>query len=86
EPKTVQRRIGDLITPYSKKTAQHTLEQVAEVADDVRYWAQREDTSGLAAAITEMEHKMLEHAKNLEFEKAAQLRDQVSQLRILLLK
>jgi excinuclease ABC subunit B len=86
EPKSVQRRIGDLITPYSNKTAEHALEQVAEVADDVRYWAQREDTSGLAAAITAMEHKMLEHAKNLEFEKAAQLRDQVSQLRVLLLK
>ena len=36
---------------------------------------------GLAKEIKRLEKKMLEHARNLEFEKAAQVRDQLAALR-----
>jgi excinuclease ABC subunit B len=36
---------------------------------------------GLAKEIKRLEKQMLEHAKNLEFEKAAKMRDQLSVLR-----
>ena len=35
----------------------------------------------LGKRITQLEKQMLEHARNLEFEKAARLRDQLAQLK-----
>jgi excinuclease ABC subunit B len=37
--------------------------------------------AALGRKIAEMEQKMLEHAKNLEFEEAAAVRDEVSELK-----
>ena len=37
--------------------------------------------AALGRKITEMEQKMLEHAKNLEFEEAAAMRDEITELK-----
>jgi excinuclease ABC subunit B len=37
--------------------------------------------AALARKIDQLEAQMLEHAKNLEFEEAAQLRDQLSEIK-----
>jgi excinuclease ABC subunit B len=39
------------------------------------------DPKALGKLMTELENRMLEHAKNLEFEEAAQVRDQLQQIR-----
>ncbi|PZP29898.1 MAG: excinuclease ABC subunit B [Roseateles depolymerans] len=75
-PRTVKKRIKDLIDGvYSEQSGR----------DDAKLLqaAQIEDLSekDLAKRMAQLEKQMLEHARNLEFEQAARLRDQLSQLR-----
>ena len=75
-PRTVKKRIKDLIDGvYSEQSGR----------DDAKLLqaAQVEDLSekDLAKRMAQLEKQMLEHARNLEFEQAARLRDQLAQLR-----
>ncbi|MCE4555998.1 excinuclease ABC subunit UvrB [Pelomonas cellulosilytica] len=75
-PRSVQKRIKDLIDGvYSEEAGRDDAKLLAA--------AQVEDLSekDLAKRIAQLEKQMLEHARNLEFEKAARLRDQLAQLR-----
>jgi len=75
-PRSVQKRIKDLIDGvYSAESGRDDAKLLAA--------AQVEDLSekDLAKRIAQLEKQMLEHARNLEFEKAARLRDQLGQLR-----
>jgi excinuclease ABC subunit B len=75
-PRSVQKRIKDLIDGvYSEDGGRDDAKLLAA--------AQVEDLSekDLAKRIAQLEKQMLEHARNLEFEKAARLRDQLAQLR-----
>ena len=75
-PRSVQKRIKDLIDGvYSEQSGRDDakLLQVAQVEDL--------SEKDLAKRISLLEKQMLEHARNLEFEKAARLRDQLGQLR-----
>jgi excinuclease ABC subunit B len=75
-PRSVQKRIKDLIDGvYSEEAGRDEAKLLAA--------AQVEDLSekDLAKRIAQLEKQMLEHARNLEFEKAARLRDQLAQLR-----
>ena len=77
EPKGVIKRIKDLIDGvYDMGDAQAQLKAAQE---DARYEAMSEKE--LAREIKRLEKQMLEFARNLEFEKAAQARDQLHQLR-----
>ncbi len=74
-PRSIQKQVKDLIDGvYSEKTkgAQRDLEAAAiEVLSE----------KDLSKRIKQLEKQMLEHARNLEFEKAARVRDQLAQLR-----
>ncbi len=75
-PRSVQKRIKDLIDGvYSEEAGRDDAKLLAA--------AQVEDLSekDLSKRIAQLEKQMLEHARNLEFEKAARLRDQLAQLR-----
>jgi excinuclease ABC subunit B len=75
-PRSVQKRIKDLIDGvYSEESGRDEAKLLAA--------AQVEELSekDLAKRIAQLEKQMLEHARNLEFEKAARLRDQLAQLR-----
>ncbi|MDR7334442.1 excinuclease ABC subunit UvrB [Roseateles asaccharophilus] len=75
-PRSVQKRIKDLIDGvYSEEAGRDEAKLLAA--------AKVEDLSekDLAKRIAQLEKQMLEHARNLEFEKAARLRDQLAQLR-----
>jgi excinuclease ABC subunit B len=77
EPKGVIKRIKDLIDGvYDADDAQV---QLKAAQDDARYEAMSE--KDLAREIKRLDKQMLEFARNLEFEKAAQARDQLHQLR-----
>ena len=76
-PRSVVKRIKDLIDGvYSEKSGKEA--QKLELQK-----AQVEDMSekDIGREIKRLEKEMIEHAKNLEFEKAARVRDQLSQLK-----
>lgn len=75
-PRSVQKRIKDLIDGvYSEEAGRDEAKLLAA--------AKVEDLSekDLAKRIAQLEKQMLEHARNLEFEQAARIRDQLGQLR-----
>ncbi|MBV8036655.1 excinuclease ABC subunit UvrB [Roseateles sp.] len=75
-PRSVQKRIKDLIDGvYSEEAGRDDAKLLAA--------ARVEDLSekDLAKRMAQLEKQMLEHARNLEFEQAARLRDQLAQLR-----
>jgi excinuclease ABC subunit B len=75
-PRSVTKRIKDLIDGvYSAESGRDDAKLLAA--------AKVEDLSekDLAKRIAQLEKQMLEHARNLEFEKAARMRDQLAQLR-----
>jgi len=76
-PRSVQKRIKDLIDGvYNHESAQQNL-KAAQV--QARYDAMNE--TQLAKEIQRVEKKMLNAAKNLEFEQAAQYRDELKSLK-----
>jgi len=76
-PRTVNKKIRDLIDGVvSDKTAKDEL-QSAQAAAEVEAMSEKD----LGKRIKALEKQMLEHARNLEFEKAARVRDQLALLR-----
>ncbi|MBI5716721.1 MAG: excinuclease ABC subunit UvrB [Burkholderiales bacterium] len=76
-PRTVNKRVRDLIDGVvSDKTAKDDL-KAAQAAAEVEAM----DEKDLGKRIKHLERQMLEHARNLEFEKAARVRDQLALLR-----
>jgi excinuclease ABC subunit B len=79
-PKGVVKRIKDLIDGvYSEKAGQ----EAERLADAARQMAEVDAMSekDLAREIKRLEKLMLEHARNLEFEQAARVRDQLARLK-----
>jgi len=75
-PRSVQKRIKDLIDGvYSEESGRDEAKLLA--AAKVEELSEKD----LSKRIAQLEKQMLEHARNLEFEKAARLRDQLAQLR-----
>ena len=76
-PRSVHKRIKDLIDGvYNTETAQQNL-KVAQV--QARFDSMSE--TQLIKEIKRLEKKMLSAAKNLEFEQAAQFRDELKMLK-----
>jgi excinuclease ABC subunit B len=76
-PQSVKKRVRDLIDGVvSDKTAKDDL-KAAKAAAEVESM----NEADLGKRIKLLERQMLEHARNLEFEKAARTRDQLALLR-----
>ncbi|CAN5147316.1 excinuclease ABC subunit UvrB [soil metagenome] len=76
-PRSVTKKVRDLIDGvYSDKGGKDDLKLVSESAA-VEALSEKD----LSKRIKQLEKQMLEHAKNLEFEKAARVRDQLAHLR-----
>ena len=76
-PRSVVKQVRDLIDGvYSEKASKAAAQQ-----DMQRSWVQDMNEKDLAKEIKRLEKSMLEHAKNLEFEQAARVRDQLAALR-----
>jgi len=76
-PRSVKKQIRELIDGvYSEKGAKDDLKAAAEAAQ-VEAMSEKD----LGKRIKQLEKQMLEHARNLEFEKAARVRDQLAHLR-----
>ena len=76
-PRSVVKRVRDLIDGvYSEKSAKDDLKAANDAAS-----AELMSEKDLAKRIKLLEKQMLDHARNLEFEKAARVRDQLALLR-----
>jgi excinuclease ABC subunit B len=76
-PRSISKQVRDMIDGVvSDKTARDDLKN-AQAAAEVEAMSEKD----LGKRIKLLEKQMLEHARNLEFEKAARVRDQLAQLR-----
>ncbi len=76
-PRGVKKQIRELIDGvHAEKTAKDDL-KAAQAAAAVEVLSEKD----LGKRIKQLERQMLEHARNLEFERAAQVRDQLALLR-----
>lgn len=84
-PKSVRKSVADIlegaVTPGKKKG--RASKKVAEPQAD--YHAEL-SPEAMAKQIKTLENKMMDHARNLEFEEAAMVRDQITKLRDQVLK
>ncbi len=79
-PRSIVKRVRDLIDGvYSEKAGK----EVDRLAQEALQRAKVEDMSekDMAREIKRIEKQMLDHARNLEFEQAARLRDQLARLK-----
>ncbi|MEN9901587.1 MAG: UvrABC system protein [Pseudomonadota bacterium] len=81
-PRGVQKRIKDIIdgvytTGYSDSTDAQSMRKAAQTRKRYESMSEKE----VAAEIRKLEQAMQQHAKNLEFEAAAQTRDQLFRLK-----
>jgi excinuclease ABC subunit B len=76
-PRSVSKKVKELIDGvYSEKSAKDDLKAAVEAAA-VEVMSEKD----LGKRIKALEKQMLDHARNLEFEKAARIRDQLALLR-----
>jgi len=78
-PQGIRKAVADIMET-DQAGAPGTPERFAEVADQRAAYARRSPRE-MAREIERLEKKMLDHARNLEFEEAARLRDEVRTLR-----
>jgi excinuclease ABC subunit B len=77
-PRTIKKRIKDLIDGvYSEKSRADDDARAAQAAASGQNLSEKD----LGRHIKQLEKNMLEHARNLEFEQAARVRDQLALLR-----
>jgi excinuclease ABC subunit B len=83
-PKTIEKAVSDIMDGAHSLTPAETQQQqkVAETA--AKY--QRMKPAELGQSLAEMEKQMIHHAEMLEFEEAAEIRDQIKRLKEQVLK
>lgn len=83
-PKGIKKSVADIMEGAvipGKKVGRGKQSKVAEPQADYAIDPSRMSTADLAKALNQIEDQMYEAARNLEFERAAQLRDQLQQLK-----
>jgi excinuclease ABC subunit B len=77
-PRGIQKSVSDILEgAYAEAPGSVALAKVAEGAGDYSKLAPEQ----LQKRIKKLEQEMFKHARNLEFEEAARLRDEVQKLR-----
>ncbi len=84
EPKTIVKKVADVMQHGGNKYKSNKArrQKVADIAKDYKV----KDTQDMATTIEKLEKQMFEHAKNLEFEEAASIRDTIEELKSQVLK
>lgn len=83
-PKGIKKSVADIMEGAvipGKKVGRGKQSKVAEPQAEYAIDPSRMSTADLAKALNQLEDQMYEAARNLEFERAAQLRDQLQQLK-----
>ncbi len=79
-PKGVKKKIADIMEGAYASSSAATPEHYAKVAEEQIEYA-RISPADAEKKVEQMEQQMYEHARNLEFEEAAKLRDEINKLR-----
>ena len=79
-PRTIVKQVRDLIDGVYSEKAGKEAERL-ELAAVQRAKVEEMSEKDISKAIKQLEKQMMEHAKNLDFEKAAQVRDQLQMLK-----
>lgn len=80
QPKGVVKRIKEMIDGVYDQKTERTQQSQRRAAQELAHYEALSEKQ-LAKEIKRLEKAMMEHAKNLEFEQAARVRDQLAQLR-----
>ncbi|MFZ5755989.1 MAG: excinuclease ABC subunit UvrB [Pseudomonadota bacterium] len=83
-PKTIRKQVADIMEgAYAAAPQVRGRAKSRKVAEDApaTYTAELKDPAAAARTLAALEEKMLAHARNLEFEEAARLRDEIARLR-----
>ena len=86
-PRGVIRPVADIMegarapSRIAARTGQRSKSAAEKIADTRSAYALAADPVLLGKRITELEKRMLQHARDLEFEQAAQLRDEINLLK-----
>ncbi len=79
-PRSIVKQVRDLIDGVYSEKAGREAERL-ELAAVQRAKVEEMSEKDISKAIKQLEKQMMEHAKNLDFEKAAQVRDQLQMLK-----
>ncbi|SHH16393.1 excinuclease ABC subunit UvrB [Tepidibacter thalassicus] len=72
----------DIVPQTIKKEIRSLIEATMIADEEVEYETKKElDVNGIKETIEKLNHEMMEAAKNLQFERAAQLRDKINELK-----
>ncbi len=80
-PKTIQKKITDIMEGAREDDSGHHVAYGRVASKKIDYNAIPDTPKALGKLLTSLENKMMEHAKNLEFEEAARVRDELKRLR-----
>ena len=80
-PKTIQKKISDIMESAYPAEGQKTAREYARVAEEEAVYA-RLSPAQLAKKLKAMEDAMYQHARDLEFEEAARVRDEIKHLKV----
>jgi excinuclease ABC subunit B len=78
-PKGIQKAVRNILE-ISESTSPMGMKKLAHIAEEAAIY-QALSPEKLAKKIKELENKMYDHARNLEFEEAANVRDQIKHIR-----
>ncbi|MCW5588652.1 MAG: excinuclease ABC subunit UvrB [Legionellales bacterium] len=78
-PTTIQKAVQDIMEGAYRNAPMTSKKRAKQPAEEFDFT--RAKPGEIHKKLKQLENKMFEHAKNLEFEEAAELRDQISQLR-----
>ncbi|MGB4586929.1 MAG: helicase-related protein, partial [Rectinemataceae bacterium] len=76
-PTTIRKSIHDILERHKEEKIDNTLDEVSFLKKTHNMLVPEQRKSLVKA----LEHRMLEHAKNLEFEEAATLRDEIARIK-----
>ncbi|HKF95245.1 MAG TPA: excinuclease ABC subunit UvrB [Gammaproteobacteria bacterium] len=79
-PKGIQKRVADIMEGAYAGSPAASPKRYAKVAENVVEYAKR-SPEHTTKRLKQLENRMYEHARNLEFEQAARLRDEILQLK-----
>jgi excinuclease ABC subunit B len=80
-PKTIQKKITDIMEGAREDDSGHHVAYGRVASKKTDYNAIPDTPKALGKLLTSLENKMMEHAKNLEFEEAANVRDELKRMR-----
>ena len=79
-PKMISKSVRELIDGAVTKQKNHLKKETTELTDEIEI-SSKLDQKSVSRELARLEKKMLEHARNLEFEKAANTRDELTQFK-----